>query len=232
MKTSILVAILILVASVGRAQSPNVTQGLAILQDAYTDTTIHGWKIHINSALDEHPSLRARAALALSDELTAIETRLPVPAVTELKEMSFWLEWVSKNGKVLQYHYSADDLRKHDDDPRKESSIEILAADYVNMPHDSLPLVKMLALGYQHRALGLHNTDVDRAFQHAKAAKMYDVQIDSRQHFPFRDDKEYFAILSNAYFGGPLSYAPFDKKRFKLLDSQGYDMIEKMWKVK
>jgi hypothetical protein len=199
----------------------------------YTDTTIRGWKVYVNSTLDRHPSVVANAYSVLNDELDTIEARLPASAVTELKTVPIWFEYYTRNDKILHYYFeSADKLSEKNLDPRKEGSIEAQMEDYVNMPHDSVPLVKWFAYAYHQQVLGPHNMEIIRAFQHAKASGAYETQMYNREYFPLANARDYFAILSAAYFAGKLSYAPFNKENLKKLDPQGYALIEKMWKVK
>lgn len=195
---------------------------------------IRGWKVHNDPSMKGHRILAEKADSTLNFELGVIEQRIPGSVIGELKEIPIWLSLNSHSGKVLHLYQSAANWAKsHQDlDPRIEGSIEIQAPDYVNMPHDSLPLLKWMAYAYHQQSLGLHNQQVAEAFQHAKSSRIYRVQINEQQHFPFKNHHDYFAVLSEAYFGGPLSYAPFDKARLKQMDPQGYEMIEELWKVK
>ena len=195
---------------------------------------IRGWKVHNDPSMKGHRILAEKADSTLNFELGVIEQRIPASVIGELKEIPIWLSLNSHSGKVLHLYQSAANWAKsHPDlDPRMEGYIEIQAPDYVNMPHDSLPLQKWMAYAYHQQSLGMHNQQVAEAFQHAKSSRIYRVQINEQQHFPFKSSHDYFAVLSEAYFGGPLSYAPFDKARLKQMDPQGYEMIEKLWKVK
>ncbi|MDP4198870.1 MAG: hypothetical protein Q8922_15325 [Bacteroidota bacterium] len=239
MKTRIAFAVLFVVclSSDGLAQvkpaAPHPA-GSARRWIPHTVKTIHGWKVYIDPSMRNHGSLLKSSDSILNFELGVIEQRIPAAAIGQLKEVPLWLSLNSHSGRILHlYHSMANWARKRPDlDPAMEGAIEIQAPDYANMPHDSLPLLKWLAYSYHQQALGLHNQTINDAFEHAKSSHVYDVQINNQQHFPFRISHDYFAVLSEAYFGGPLSYAPFDKARLKQMDPQGYDMIETLWKLK
>jgi hypothetical protein len=223
------IVLIILVASNAPAQVHAPASGAADgwRSDQYKDTKITGWTVRTNVAMEEHSSLLQRTNSALQLELDKIRTVAPPSALKALQEVVIWLEFNSRNHQPLQYHYSSDWLRNNGFDPRKESGIEIQAADYVNLNQDSLPLLYMLSLAYLHRELGQNNPSVLAAFQNAQTLSQYA----GKNGFVFSSIAEYFACVSSAYlFGIPV--APFNRAGLKKIDPQGFAMVEKVWGIK
>ena len=227
-KTLLIAVLVVLISSIYG------TKSYAAMTDTsgkYVDTTIRGWNVFVSTDLN-NPSMITRAYSTLDKELAAIESTLPSSAIADLKQVPIWFEYTTRGNKILQYYFETSGaLKKKEVDVRKAGSIEAQIVDYVNMPHDSLPLLKMFAYAYLQREVGPHNTDVEQTYQQAKASGIYETQVYNREFFPFSSGRDYFAILSDAYFAGKLSYPPFNREKLKQLDPKGYELIEKLWKV-
>lgn len=195
--------------------------------NAYSDTTIHGWKVYVSKSLCALPTLLRHTDSALDGELTWIEGITPAESISELKDMPIWLELDAKDGNTIQYHFLDHRLN----DSRKVHCIEIQAADYLNLRHDSLPLFYWLAGAYHQRALGWKNKEIEDAFNHAKLAQLYSVDVRGKNSFQIKNSHDYFAVLSAAYFAGGLSFPPYNATRLRDIDPMGFNVIEKMWKV-
>jgi hypothetical protein len=196
----------------------------------YMDTTIRGWKVYVSTEI-YNPLLVSRAYDTLDQELGAIQAVLPPQALSKLMLVSIWLDYTVPPNTVSYYYFeSSDKLKEEGRDLRKEGSIGTQIVDYVNASHDSLPLLKWFAYAYLYRELGLNNFKIIPAFEKAQQSGIYDVRF--RNRVMIRDEMDYFAILSEAYFAGKLSYPPYDREKLKEVDPDGYNMVEKMWGIK
>jgi hypothetical protein len=196
----------------------------------YIDTTIRGWKVYVSTEI-YNPLLVTRAYDTLDQELGAIQSVLPPKALSKLKLVSIWLDYTVPPNTV-SYYYSEppEKLKEEGWDIRKEGSIGTQIVDYVNASHDSLPLLKWFAYAYLYRELGLNNFKIIPIFEKAQQSGVYDVRF--RNRLMIRNAMDYFAILSEAYFAGMLSYPPYGREKLKEIDPDGYNMIEQMWGVK
>ena len=200
--------------------------------EQYTDTLLGGWKVKVNTRLNQdHRLITTKAERLLATELGSIEKLLPPESIPYLKEMPIWLEFITPNGHPMQYHLSANWLKKHDYDPKKESALEITVIEYANIQHDSLPLLHLIAYAYMERVIGLKNQEIEETYKHAKASDLYVTVAGRRKIFSFVSAGDYFASISAAYFG-MLSYEPYNRQKLKEIDPRGYELVEKMWKVK
>src|SRR5512132_1794323 len=89
-----------------------------------------------------------------------------------------------------------------------------------------------LSHAYMNLVLGDDDRDVQAAYDAAVASKKYDsVQYyngTSKKAYALNNDKEYFAELSEAYFGKN-DFQPFNRSELKAFDPTGYAMIDRAW---
>ena len=214
-------------------QTPSIMPQMAIAQRAalggnYADTLIGGWKIKINSKLtSDHHLMTTKALGTLTTELAAIEKKLPAESLPYLKEMNIWLEFSTPNNIPVQYHRSAQALAQNGYDIHKESSLEVVAIDYQNLEHESLPLLGPIAGAYHDRVLGANNRQIASGFEHAKESKIYGDST-AKDSFAMKGEFQYFVALSSAYFG-EIEMPPFNRSKLKSMDPDGYKLVEKMW---
>jgi hypothetical protein len=199
----------------------------------YADTTIHGWKVHINASVVAHPTAFSQTCSLLDKELGAIEEVIPKSALPDLKAIPLWIDYIVPLNTIFKcYVETPDQLIEQGLNPQKAGGVGFQVTEYLNMPHDSLPLLKWLSFTYQYQVLGADNKEIARCFEHAKESGIYVVWVYGRPYFPYGNEVDYFASLSGAYFAGRLTYPPYNKEKLKIFDPVGYEMIEKMWKVR
>jgi hypothetical protein len=232
MRKIIFICILLLAPKFYAQPVPGIMYDTEKNGESYTDTSIDGWKVKVNvHLLEDHKLITAKAESILQTELQAIEKVLPSQAMPYLKEMPIWLEFMTPDNQPIQYHNSAKWLSTHGYDPKKESALEIVVTDYASMPHDSLPILRLMCYAYQHRVLGLGNQEIQDVYKNAQDSRIYLVTAGTRKFFPFKSRLDYFASISTAYFG-EVAYAPYNRKKLKEMDPRGYELVEKLWKVK
>jgi hypothetical protein len=232
LKNTILICLIVLAGKIFAQSGPEDINDKDYTANRYTDTTINGWKVRVNTRLiEDHRLITTKAEDILQTELQAIEKRLPTQVMPYLNETPIWLEFNTPDNQPIQYHVSAKWLAMNFYDTKKESSIEIVVPDYASMPHDSLPLLRMFSYAYMHGVLGTQNKEIEDVYKNAKDKKIYLTTVDGEQIFPFKSRTDYFVSISTAYFGD-VAYAPYNRKKLKEMDPKGYELVEKLWKVK
>jgi hypothetical protein len=204
--------------------------------EKYLDTMLAGWHVKVNQVLlDNNRTIAAQTMDFIASELRAVSASLPAEPVNFMKDIPIWLEQSTKNKEAIQYHRDVKWLKKNGYDPKKEGAIEITAVDFLNRKgKDTLVLLPMLAFGYSFRVLGGHNKTIQDAYESAKLAELYTLQdyiIKDNKRFRLRDAEQYFAVLTQAYFG-TLNDMPHNRKELQIYDPKGYAMVEELWKVK
>jgi hypothetical protein len=93
-------------------------------------------------------------------------------------------------------------------------------------------LLHELAHAYQFRILGERAALIELAYAHAMAAGLYDavpyVHGGRRQAHAAKNAAEYFAELTEAYFGIN-DYYPFTRADLRSGDPLGYRVVEQLW---
>jgi tRNA U38,U39,U40 pseudouridine synthase TruA len=89
-----------------------------------------------------------------------------------------------------------------------------------------------LAHAYHHQVLTRGNSDVLKAFENAVKSKKYEmvpyVRGQKLRAYALTNDTEYFAELTEAYFGRNDFY-PFTREELKTFDPEGYALMERIW---
>jgi len=94
-----------------------------------------------------------------------------------------------------------------------------------------------LAHAYHQRISDSLKTMISNAYDHAISSNLYSyvlynrgdgVKTKTEWAYAVNDEKEYFAELTEAYFGIN-DYFPFDRKDLEKYDTAGYNMMVTVW---
>jgi hypothetical protein len=89
-----------------------------------------------------------------------------------------------------------------------------------------------LAHAYHILVFGDSNSGIEAVYQQAVASRLYEsvyyIKGGKRKAYALTNAKEYFAELSEAYFGKNDFY-PFTHTQLKKHDPVGYQMMEQVW---
>jgi hypothetical protein len=93
-------------------------------------------------------------------------------------------------------------------------------------------LLHELAHAYHNRELGANHAGIKTAYKQAIDRKLYERvrHVDGRTEKAYAayNDQEYFAELTEAYFGKN-DFFPFNRAELRKHDRAGYDLMEKLW---
>ncbi|MBO6514303.1 MAG: hypothetical protein JJ974_10100 [Phycisphaerales bacterium] len=203
--------------------------------DQYTTKSIEGFRIRISKAALDHPESTNPALDLLRRQLKQTINQTPESTHETLRKTTFWIEHNNPQFPCACYHPSAVWLVGNGYNTDKERSIEIAnPTNFVNWVNTGQPsmILHELAHAYQHATLGYNNPLVTKPYEQAKASGTYD-QVDHisgnpRNHYAMENEVEYFAELTEAYFGFNDFY-PFSRDQLKAHDPDGYRMIQVAW---
>ena len=145
-----------------------------------------------------------------------------------------WIEWAHPKHPCMCYHISPDWLREHGMNPQKAGAVEIAnCKNFLKWTHEQPWMVlHELAHGYHHQVLGHDHKEIRDCYEQAKASKSYESVLhwDGRKvrAYALRNDQEYFAELTEAYFGTNDFY-PFVRAELKQHDPAMFEILEKVW---
>jgi hypothetical protein len=207
------------------------------MPEPYVPHHLEGWTVHVARILVEEQAELGRQALRLLDvKLYEIQRVVPARALAELRKVPIWLcvGEGTKGGGRAEYHPSESWLRENGYKAFKAKGVEI--GDAAGFLEYSIPqpwvLLHELAHAYHDRVLGFNHPGILEAYRAAVEGKQYErvLRIDGSRtrHYALRDEKEYFAECSEAWFGTNDFY-PFVRAELRDFDPKGASLLETVW---
>lgn len=209
----------------------------------YDRRTLLGFDLYIhNDLIEQQPRLLGRVLLQLEHDLDMIGAALAEPQMQILRRSPVWIELQGAtvpggmSGRGMCFHPSADWLTSHGLLAEKQNGIEIIrAADFPSWRKNQPWMTFHEFAHAYHLHLSHDNQEVAAAYQAAKDAGLYDAvaynaspEGEPQQAYAINNPVEYFAELSEAYFGLNDFY-PFTCRQLEAHDPVGYAMIERLW---
>ena len=203
---------------------------------SYEVQTIEGWKVYVHKKLlGEQKDLGQQALKLLRAKLYGVTRVVPKRALAKLRQVPIWLEAQGK-AKAACFHPSRKWLEGHGYNPEKTQCVEIGSPkNFLNWSgHQPWMVLHELAHAYHNRFLpkGFGNPEIKAAYERARKRKTYEkcLRWDGRtvRHYAMTNPMEYFAELSEAYFGTNDFY-PFVRAELMKHDPEAYKLLKKLW---
>lgn len=233
---AVVFAALFVLAAPARAFTPT---------DKYKELKLAGFTVLVHPTCYEQPNETAKKALDLLKlKLEEVNRLVPKKQLAALHKVRLWIEWDNRtkampNGTAC-YHPGVGWLKDNGYNPDKVKGVEIPMKD--DLHRDFLfrdqPMVILheLAHAYHDQVLGYDDADVKAAFQQAKERKLYAAlekvycgkYEKAQKGYAISNDNEYFAELSEAYFGVN-DFFPFTWQDLERHDPEGWKLMVKVW---
>ena len=202
---------------------------------AYVQKKIRGFTLLVHPAVMRDGEVASQAFAELESQIDRIAAVLPEHLLAKLQEARIWIEWRQREDTASQFHPARAWLLQHGYNPDKAGDIEICdVRNWVAWSRQDQPfsLLHELAHAYHFRVLGERAALIDHAYAHAMAAGLYNavpyVHGGLRQAHAAKNAAEYFAELTEAYFGVNDFY-PFTRADLRRNDPLGYRIVEELW---
>jgi hypothetical protein len=203
---------------------------------AYAEQKLRGWTLKVNKRLldRKHDEVRGQALELLDDHLYRITRVIPAEALAKLRAVPIWVELAHPRHPCMCYHVSRQWLREHQMNPDKAGGVEIAnVRSFLSWTHDQPWMVlHELAHAYHHQVLTFEHAEVRACHEEAIRNKLYDsvlhINGSKRKHYACTNPMEYFAEMTEAYFGTNDFY-PFVRAELKQVDPRMYALLEKLW---
>ena len=200
----------------------------------YTESKCNGFWILIQDRVFKHPALAAHGYQVLCEKLIQAQELLSHGQFERIHNTPFWMEWdVLWNGS--RYHPYIDWLNDNHANPEKLFGVEITnLRNFITALENQEPLLVMheLAHAYHDQVLGNEFPPIHNAFAQAKSEGLYEsVEVVGGEidiGYAITDEQEYFAELTESYFGQS-EYFPFTKKELQSYDPLGFAILRKIW---
>ncbi len=202
---------------------------------------LRGWKVWVDSRLLPDGEKRNVAVDKLERDLGMVAERVPEPALAILKKYEIQLDldhpWGDKPLLQAQYHPSGDWLKEHGYDERLTRRVHIPNAKYyLEEPFVSdqpLAVLHELAHARHDQELDFGNAEVAKVFERYKASGRGDEVLfcrgdEKRKHYALTNPQEFFAEMTEAYFGGNDFY-PFNAEELEASEPETFALMERLW---
>jgi hypothetical protein len=220
--------ILLALRTPGSAGGPDPTS-------AYAERLVQGFTVLVNRRVLEHKQEAAEALKEVDARLGMIARAVPPKPLTKVRKVRIWVEWASHPERLTEFHTSAQWLRENGYNPEKAGGIEVAnASKFIERSRDDQPwaLMHELAHAYQFHVLGEDHPAAQRAYRKAMDGGLYQsvahVHGGTRKAYAGTNYKEYFADLTEAYFGKN-DFFPFNRADLKKYDPTGYRLMQDVW---
>jgi len=203
---------------------------------AYNEKQIEGWRVLVHTNLIAEHELWERTARLLGFQLYQITRVVPVGPLGKLRQIPIWVERSSKQSPCMCYHESQEWLSTHGVNPEKTGSVELANPDAFLLWTKEQPWMVLheLAHGYHSRFLGETHPGIQTCFENARTHGLYEsvLRINGRheRHYALNNNKEYFAEMTEAYFGTNDFY-PFVRAELKEHDPEMFKVLEEVWDI-
>jgi len=199
---------------------------------------IEGWQVDVDQRLLEGPQaeLGDRALKLLRNRLEEIVMVVPPDKVAWLRKVPIQLDASHGGLRSMQYHPSAGWLKANGYDESLWRKVHIPdAADFASRKHHHTQpwcVLHELAHAYHDQVLGFENPEVMAAWKAFVASGKYEKTrfIDGtlRKHYALTDQKEFFAEMTEAYFGTNDFY-PYNCDDLRQAEPGIFALMKKSW---
>ena len=213
----------------------------------YQKITMHGWTVYWEKGLTQDETLMSDLNAELEKSFASIEKAVPPEPLEFLRTIPVWVSEepdypMRPNEKgMIPFHRSAEWLRDRGYNPHMAPGVHVINPRAVLYEHKifewgPMTILHELAHAYHNLVLKLDDKRVKKAYRKAKNKGLYrrvpersnpDVKAEA---YANTNEEEYFAELTEAYFGKNDWY-PQDRAELKKHDPVGFAMIEDTWKV-
>ena len=208
------------------------------LPTSHTTRQIEGWTVRVDDRLLQGDGAESggRAVKLLAARLVAISVVVPEPALAKLREVPIQLDLTHGSLRPMQYHPDAGWLKAHGYSERLARCVHIPDAREFLSPFENhrqpWAVLHELAHAYHDRVLGFDEPRVKAAWKKFRATGRYDAVLTTpgptRKHYALTDEKEFFAEMTECYFGANDFY-PFVAGELKAAEPEIFALMRDIW---
>lgn len=208
--------------------------------EKYQKRVLAGFTVLIHPDVLQQKKSGSEAIQFIEGQLKTLNGTLPKDKLELLRKVRIWIEWEGRKNGAAEFHPSAVWLKRNGYNPEKAGCVEVSnARNFVQWNRDKnvSGMLHEMSHALHHLHLGHDNARILAAYQQAKDRKIYDsvsfiqggrIQNRQRQAYAMNNDKEYFAEISEAYFGHN-DFFPFNRDQLKSHDPVGFELIKETW---
>jgi hypothetical protein len=197
-----------------------------------------GWTVRVDERLlkGEHMEDGSKALKLLDAKLVAITAVVPAKALAELRKVTIQINYDYGKLSPMQYHPEAQWLKENGYSEQLARCVHIPQASDILSPEEnqrmSYVVLHELAHAYHDQVLGFEEPRILAAWKKFCASGKYKSVLTSngamREHYGLTDQKEFFAEMTEAYFGYNDFY-PFVAGELKQAEPEIFALMTDIW---
>jgi hypothetical protein len=205
---------------------------------AHTVRKVAGWTVQVDNRLLEgkDAELGSRALELLGARLRDIRAVVAPDRLKKLQSFTLWLDLSHGKLSSMQYHPSSGWLKANGYSTDLAKGVHLpRAAGFVAAGHQQRQpwsVLHELAHAYHDQVLGFGHPKITAAWKQAVESKRYDkvLLINGRRtrHYALTNQKEFFAEMSEAYFGMNDFY-PFNRAELAEENPEVFRLLREIW---
>jgi len=204
----------------------------------HTTRNIEGWTVRVDDRLlkGDGAALGERALKLLNARLIAITIVVPEKALAKLREITIEVDLDYAGLRPMQYHPDAGWLKKNGYSEALAKCVHIPEVEGFLSPFENhrMPWVVLheLAHAYHDQVLGFEEPRIMAAWKKFCDSGKYKSVLTSygamREHYGLTNQKEFFAEMTESYFGSNDFY-PFVTGELKKEEPELFALLEEIW---
>ena len=208
------------------------------LPTAHTTRNIEGWNVRVDDRLlkGDGAALGDRAMKLLTARLVAITIVVPEKSLEKLRAITIEVDLNYGDLRAMQYHPSAGWLKGKGYSEQLAKCVHIPAVESFLSPFENhrMPWVVLheLAHGFHDQTIGFEDARVTSVWKKFCESGKYKSVLTSpgpmREHYGLTNQKEFFAEMTEAYFGSNDFY-PFVTGELKQAEPETFALMEEIW---
>ena len=208
------------------------------LPTAHTDRNVDGWTVRVDDRLllGEHAARGERALKLLESRLVAVAFVVPEKALAKLRTITIQFDLDYGDLVPMQYHPDAGWLKEHGYSEKLAKCVHIPnLADFLEpqgIHGQPWVVLHELAHGFHDQVIGSDEPRVTAAWKKFRDSGKYKsvlhVSGKMREHYGVTHKAEFFAELTEAYFGSNDFY-PFVAGELKQAEPEIFALLADIW---
>jgi hypothetical protein len=197
-----------------------------------------GWTVRVDERLLQpaNSELGGRALKLLEARLTTLAAVLPEKPLARLRQVPIQIDLTHGGLDAMQYHPSADWLRGAGYSTNLANCVHIPNASYFAAPYEvfrqPMAILHELAHAYHFQVLGRSEPRILKAFSKFRSGGRYELVLmntgEKRRHYGLTDDAEFFAEMTEAYFGTN-DFFPFVASELQREEPEIFALLREIW---
>jgi hypothetical protein len=208
------------------------------LPTSHTTRIIEGWTVRVDDRLlrGDSEAVGERALKLLEARLVAIAIVVPEKSLEKLRAITIELDLTCGNLRVMQYHPDAGWLKENGYSDKLAKCVHIPEVEDFLSPAENfrMPWVVLheLAHGFHDQTIGFEDPRVIAAWKKFCDSGKYKSVLTTtgqmREHYGLTDQKEFFAEMTECYFGSNDFY-PFVAGELRQAEPEIYALLADIW---